>query len=254
MMTMTREKEIDEKREVGRPISSLAWKRERARTAPPYWTGSPQSTNLSRIHFSVTRASIAGPFTFDPRSVRRRSVIRGIDCGIGGPSARPHSDDVANTRGTRTRKHVAFPWLHPIWHSRGSIWSADARQSARNEKSRVLQGGTRRRRRRCRARRRNRLAIPARNGARGTAWRAYERLLRTVARSVTADTIRRLYLLVRHVQLACPPAYLPTCLYLRSSPLLPPSPPSPHRDIVRVHLEHLPGERRTRTSLPGIGR
>lgn len=51
-------------------------------------------------------------------------------------------------------------------------------------------------------------------------------VLASVARSVTADTIRRLYLrLVRHVQpLACPPAYIPAYLCLtislRSSPLL----------------------------------
>jgi len=37
---------------------------------------------------------------------------------------------------------------------------------------------------------------------------AYERFLRTAARSVTTDTMRRLYLLVRHVQ----PVRLPTCL------------------------------------------
>lgn len=106
-------------------------------------------------------------------------------------------------------------------------------------------------RRRCRARRRNRLAVavPARNGARGTAWRAYERFLRTAARSVTADNHSK----VIPPGPPCAAAGLSACLpaYLQSSPLLP---PSPHCDTVRGHLERLPGERRTRTSLPGIGR
>lgn len=67
--------------------------------------------------------------------------------------------------------------------------------------------------------------------ARGTAWRAYERLLGycRAARSVTADTIRRLYRLVRHVQ-PHEPANLPTCLSLSA---FCPFPSTPSRDTVR---------------------
>lgn len=77
-----------------------------------------------------------------------------------------------------------------------------------------------------------------RSGARGTAWRAYERLLRTAARSVTADTIRRLYLLVRHVQ---PPACSPACLpaYLPTSGILPPSTAIPYAATWSVYLANV---------------
>lgn len=70
---------------------------------------------------------------------------------------------------------------------------------------------------------------------RANAWnRLRTALLRycRAARSVTADTIRRLYRLVRHVQPPEPaslPTCLPTCLYLRSCLF----PSTPSRDTVR---------------------
>lgn len=83
-----------------------------------------------------------------------------------------------------------------------------------------------------------------------------ERLLRTGrAERDSGQTVRRLYLLVRHV----PPAYLPlyTCLPPEFSLLfLSHTLSSLIAALKRGHLERLPGEltRRTRTSLRGIGR
>jgi len=72
------------------------------------------------------------------------------------------------------------------------------------------------------------------------------------ADTVTADTIRRLYLLVRHVQPIRWPVRLPTCLPPEFC--TPASLPLLYRDTVRGHLERLPGERRIRTSPRGIAR
>lgn len=82
---MMREKEINKKaaRRISPPPLRAAAGLEagtRSKSFVQHHSGwiTTESTDLSQIHFSVTRATIAGPFTFDPCSGSPRSIAKSI--------------------------------------------------------------------------------------------------------------------------------------------------------------------------------